>query len=145
MECHSEVRSIESNHYSEATWTSNNLQSQVTQLFVQQLVQANNKENLGTNFSEINKFEKVCCKMAAILFPPQCAKPQKTHIFIPLASTKLKGGYTGFTLSVCPSVERIVSALIFFHICTSYQTNSEGVSRVMFVSKLKKLKFWQIL
>ena len=38
-----------------------------------------------------------------------------------------KGGYTGFTLSVCPSVDRIVSALYLqqyssdpFHICTSY-------------------------
>ena len=27
------------------------------------------------------------------------------------ASTKLKGGYTGFTLSICPSVDRIVSTL----------------------------------
>ena len=46
--------------------------------------------------------------------------------------------------SVCPSVDRIVSALYLqqyssdpFHICTSYQAISEGVSRVMFVSKLK--------
>ena len=79
---------------------------------------------------------------------------------IPPASTKLKGGYTGITLSiytprfnkvergvywyhpvhlsVCPSVDRIVSALYLqqyssdpFHICTSYQATSEGVSRVM--------------
>ena len=52
------------------------------------------------------------------------------HLFIPPASTKLKGGSTGFTLSVplpvCPSVDRIVSALYLqqyssdpFHICTS--------------------------
>ena len=38
-----------------------------------------------------------------------------TCIIIPHASTKLKGGYTGITLSVClsvcPSVDRIVSAL----------------------------------
>ena len=54
--------------------------------------------------------------------------------------------------SVCPSVDRILSALYLqqyssdpFHICTSYQASSEGVSLVMFVSKLKKLKFWQIL
>ena len=62
------------------------------------------------------------------------------------ASTKLIGGYTGITLSVCPSVrpsvypsvDRIVSALYLqqylsdpFHICTSYQATSEGVSRVM--------------
>ena len=48
-------------------------------------------------------------------------------------------------LSVYPSVDRIVSALYLqqyssdpFHICTSYQATSEGVSWVMFVSKLKK-------
>ena len=62
-------------------------------------------------------------------------------LVIPPASTKLKGGYTGITLSVCPSVDRIVSALYLqqyssdpFHICTSYQATSEGVSRVMRVS-----------
>ena len=67
----------------------------------------------------------------------------------PPASTKLKGGYTGFTLSVCPSVDRIVSALYLqqyssdpFHICTSYQATWEGVLRVMVVSKCKNLKFW---
>ena len=71
----------------------------------------------------------------------------------PSTSTKLKGGYTGFTLSVCPSVDRIVSALYLqqylsdpFHICTSYQASWEGVSHVMFVSKFKKkMKFWRIL
>ena len=70
---------------------------------------------------------------------------------IPPASTKLKGGYTGITLSVCPSVDRIVSALYLqeyssnpFHICTSYQATSEGVSCVMPISKLKNVKFWQI-
>ena len=54
--------------------------------------------------------------------------------------------------SVCPSVDGIVSALYLqqysldpFHICTSYQATSEGVSRVMFVSKFKNLKFWRIL
>ena len=48
-------------------------------------------------------------------------------------------------LSVCPSVDRIVSALYLqqyssdpFHICTSYQATSEDVSRVMVVSKFKK-------
>ena len=67
-------------------------------------------------------------------------------VVIPPASTKLKGGYTGITLSVCPSVDRIVSALYLqqyssdpFHICTSYQATSEGVSRVMPVSKFKNL------
>ena len=59
------------------------------------------------------------------------------------ASTKLKGGYTGFTLSVfpsihlslCPSMDKIMSALYLqqrmldlFHIYTSYQATSEGVS-----------------
>ena len=54
-------------------------------------------------------------------------------------------------LSVCPSVDRIVSALYLqqyssdpFHICTSYQATSEGVWRVMPVSKFKNLKFWRI-
>ena len=79
------------------------------------------------------------------------------------ASTKLIGGYTGITLSVCPSVrpsvrlsvcpsvDRIVSALYLqqcssdpFHICTSYQATLEGVSRLMPVSKFKNLKFWRI-
>ena len=83
---------------------------------------------------------------------------------------KLKGGYTGFYThrfneverglywfhlvrpSVCPSVDRILSALYLqqylpdpFHMCTSYQATSEGVSLVKFVSKFKNLKFWQIL
>ena len=35
----------------------------------------------------------------------------KRQFIIPTTSTKLKGGYTGFTLSVCPSVDRIMSAL----------------------------------
>ena len=59
------------------------------------------------------------------------------------ASTKLKGGYTGFTLSVCPSVDRIVSALYLqkysldpFHNCTSYQATSEGVSREILANSL---------
>ena len=65
--------------------------------------------------------------------------------------TKLKGGCTCFTLSVCPSVDRIVSALYLpqysldpFHIYTSYQATSEGVSPVKFL-KWINLKFWQIL
>ena len=52
--------------------------------------------------------------------------------------------------SVCPSVDRIVSALYLqqyssdpFHICTSYQATSEGVSHVMPVSTFKNLKFWR--
>ena len=69
------------------------------------------------------------------------------EVMIPPASTKLKGGYTGITLSVCLSVDRIVSALYLqqcssdlFHICTSYQATSEGVSRVMPISKFKNFR-----
>ena len=65
-------------------------------------------------------------------------------LFIPHASTKLKRGYTGFTLSVCPSVDRIVSALYLqqyssdpFHICTSYQATSEGVLHAMFQNAIQ--------
>ena len=68
------------------------------------------------------------------------------------ASSKLKGGYTGFTLSNCLSVDSIVSALYLqqylsdpFHICTPYQATSEGVLRIMFVTKYQNLKIWQIL
>ena len=53
--------------------------------------------------------------------------------------------------SVCPSVDRIVSALYLqqylsdpFHICTSYQATSEGVSRVMPISKFFKFVTLQI-
>ena len=66
---------------------------------------------------------------------------------------KLKGGeywYHLVRLSVCPSVDRNASALYLqqyssdpFHICTSYQATSEGVSRLMPVSKYKNLKFWR--
>ena len=49
-------------------------------------------------------------------------------VVLPLSSMKLKGGYTDFTPSVCPSVDRIMSALYLqpylsdpFNICTSYQ------------------------
>ena len=51
-------------------------------------------------------------------------------------------------MSVCLSVDRFMSALYLqqyssdpFHICTSYQATSEGVSHVMFVSKFKHLQF----
>ena len=81
-------------------------------------------------------------------YPPLSTFFPVGFIIIPPASTKLKGGYTGFTLSVRPSVDRIVSALYLqwyssdpFHICTSYQATSEGVSCVMFVSKFKNLNF----
>ena len=87
-----------------------------------------------------------------------------SYVIIPPASTKLMGGILvspcpsvrpsvcpSVRLSVCPFVDRIVSALYLqqyssdpFHICTSYQATSEGVSRVMPVSKFKYLKFWRI-
>ena len=54
-------------------------------------------------------------------------------------------------MSVCPSVDRIVSALYLqeyssapSHICTSHQATSKGVSRVMPISKFRNLKFGQI-
>ena len=83
---------------------------------------------------------------------PTTPPPPPPHPPPPHALTRLKAGYTGFTLSSCPSihlwrVDRIMSNLYLqqypsdpYHICTSYQTTS----RVMFVSKLKNLKFWRI-
>ena len=54
--------------------------------------------------------------------------------------------------SVRPSVDRIVSAPYIqqylsdpFHMCTSYQANWEGVSRVKSASKFKNCNFWYIL
>ena len=78
--------------------------------------------------------------------------PIKELLYIPLQrSWKRVYWYHLVRLSVCPSVDRIVSALYLqqyssdpFHICTSYQATSEGVSRVMPVSKFKNLKFWRI-
>ena len=73
-----------------------------------------------------------------------------SHSYIPVP-TKLKGGKL---VSPCPSVRpsvsssvyRIVSAMHLqqhllnaFHICTSYQTTSEGVSRIKFVPKFEIL------
>ena len=83
-----------------------------------------------------NEVTKMCIWLPH-LFSGMCPS-----VIIPPASTKLIGGYTGITLSVCPSVDRIVSALYLqqyssdpFHINTSYQATSEGVSHVMPVSK----------
>ena len=72
------------------------------------------------------------------------------------ASTKLKGGILvshcpSVRPSVCPSLDRIVSALYLqqylsdpFHICTYYQATLEVVSRVNFVAKLKHIgKFFK--
>ena len=71
---------------------------------------------------------------------------------------KVERGYTGFILSVCPStclsVDGIVSALCLqqyspdpFHIYTSYQATSEGVSCVIFFfSKFKNFgKFFKFV
>ena len=74
------------------------------------------------------------------------------NYYTPLQRSWNGGYYTGFTLSVPPSVDRIVSALYLqqyssdpFHIYTPYLATSEGVSRVTFVSRFKNLQFWQIL
>ena len=92
-----------------------------------------------------------CLKMLAILLRPILFRPQwvnqaNANLVIPPLQRSWKGVYWIHLvrLSVCPSVDRIVSALYLkqyssdpFHICTSYQATSEGVSRVMFVSELK--------
>ena len=58
-----------------------------------------------SNKNSCKSFVPVCKKdtrhkeSQLILEPPNCV-----IIIIPPASTKLKGGYTGITLSVCPSV-----------------------------------------
>ena len=56
----------------------------------------------------------------------------------------MKGGYTGFTLSVCRSEDRIESALYIqqywpdpFYIYTTYQATPENVSRVIFFQNSK--------
>ena len=76
-----------------------------------------------------------------------------TALLYPPLQRSWKGGILvsrcpSVCLSVCPSVDRIVSALYLqqywsdpFHICTSYQATSEGVPRIMFVSKLKIWNF----
>ena len=63
---------------------------------------------------------------------------------IPLHN-EVVGGYTGFTLSVCPSVRptstlyRLQFWLDPFHIYSSYQATSDGVSRKKF---LEKINIW---
>ena len=86
-----------------------------------------------------------------IVISPRWLIISPRRLIIPFASTKLKGVYTDFTLSVCPSVDRIGSALYLqqyssdpLHICISYQATSECVSHVKLVSKFKNLQFWQI-
>ena len=74
-----------------------------------------------------------------------------TQFIIPQLQRSCKGGVLvspcpSVRPSVCPSVDRIVSALYLqqyssdpFHICTSYQATPEGVSHVTFVSKFNDL------
>ena len=69
-------------------------------------------------------------------------------LYPPLQQSWKGGILVSGTLSVCPSVDRIVSALYLkqyssdpFHIYTSYQATSEGVSCVTFVSKFKDIVY----
>ena len=88
---------------------------------------------------------------------------KRTLVFIPQPyythrTTKLLGGYIGFTPSVRPSVRPFVphsyplcSAyssefwLDPFHIYTAYQATSEGVSHVKFIAKFEFLAFFKNL
>ena len=62
---------------------------------------------------------------------------------------EVEGGYTDFTLSVCPSVDRIMYFLQYlldlFHIYTSYQATIEGMSCVMLFFLLNNKNFGGIL
>ena len=71
------------------------------------------------------------------------------YVIICPASTKLKGGYTGFTLSVCGqnrvrsvSSTILVGSISYLHILSS-NFRSCVVCKVCI--KIKNLKFWQIL
>ena len=76
-----------------------------------------------------------------------------TMFIVPLASTKLKSGILVsrrpfICPSLRPSVDKIVSTLYLlqyysdpFHICTSYQATSEGVSCVKVIARFQF--FWQ--
>ena len=76
-------------------------------------------------------------------------------LVIPPVSTKLKGGYTGFTsfvhLRLSVRLWKNVSTLYLpqnwldpFDICTLYQANSEGVLPVRIIAKFQIWNFWQI-
>ena len=69
-----------------------------------------------------------------------------THfVSIPLSLTKLKGGYTGFTLSVHPFIRLSVHPSVHLCACvcgwnrTSYQATSKGVSCVKMLAKFEIL------
>ena len=105
------------------------------------------------NPSSINQYEKIWLKCVV----SETAVYFRNHALEPL--NEVEGGEYWFHLvhlSVCPSVclpiclsvDRIVSPLYLqqylpdpFHIYTSYQATSEGVSRVKFISKFQNLNF----
>ena len=99
-------------------------------------------------------FVVICCPMVLpISFSVVSPSLQQSYNYTPRFNEVERGVYWYHLvrLSVCPSVDRIVSALYLqeysldpFHICTSYQATSEGVSRVMPVSKFKNSKIFLI-
>ena len=77
-------------------------------------------------------------------YPILRRQERRNKYAVQLASWQLRSNSP--KMSVCPSIHRIVSALYLqqylsdpFHICTSYQATSEGVSYVKFVTKFKNL------
>ena len=71
------------------------------------------------------------------------------EFIIPPASTKLKGGYTGFTLSVCGqngvrsvSSTILIRSFLYLHILSS---NFRRCVACNVCFKIKHLKFWRIL
>ena len=77
-----------------------------------------------------------------LLYPPLQRSWKRGILLSPCPSLRL---------SVCPSVDKIVSALYLqqyssdpFHICTSYQATAEGVSRLRSVSKFKNWNFGKL-
>ena len=135
------------------TWCWNGTKARAASMLPSGRINANfMNESLNFEFGVDILFQ---CHISGTHFWSLSWNSSTNTVIIPPASTKLKGGYTGITLSVCPSVrlsvcpsvDRIVSALYLqqyssdpFHICTSYQATSEGVSRVMPVSKFKKFE-----
>ena len=84
-------------------------------------------------------------------FNPQCRKCIHLPCYTPTQRSS-RGVYWFHLvrLSVCPSVDRIVSVLYLqqyfpFHIYTCYQATSKGVSFVKFMSKFQNCNFWQII
>ena len=122
-------------------------------------------EPLGSNFSEISNgiqtfsFKKMHLNMSSAKWRLFCLGLNVLRLQgtvsslgkmaeIPTCGMSMQCDFLrmGILVSPCLSVDRIVSALYLqeyssdpFHICTSYQATSEGVSRVMPVSKFKNL------